>query len=182
MSLQHPPFEHLLTAGASLTESGHEWALGGSGLLFALGLADHVGDWDLQTDASADACEQVFAHHRYERFDANGCHADHKLTLHDAAVEIIIRFAFTTPLGVVRVPTRVSGWWREVPVASPEGWVVAYWLLGELDALPERTAKAERLLSRLAISGADAGRIAELLAQPLPEPLAERLRGLPVRD
>ncbi|MEO5987909.1 MAG: hypothetical protein ABIU54_10715 [Candidatus Eisenbacteria bacterium] len=178
----HPPFEHLTSAGARLTAAGHLWGLGGSGLLHALGLAEHVGDWDLQTDASAEACEALFTGLPYQRYDANGCHADHKLTLLDSDAEIIIRFAFATPGGVVRIPARVSGSWRGVPLAAAEGWAVAYWLLGELDGAPERSAKAGKLLAHLATWGADRARLAELLAQPLPGALAERLRALPTRS
>lgn len=178
MSVEHPPFEQLAAAAARLDAAHLEWALGGSGLLCALGLADHVGDWDLQTDASPEDCEAAFAGRPYERFDANGCHADHKLTLQDAAAEIIIRFAFATPRGVIRIPTRVSGQWRGLPLASPEGWAVAYWLLGELDRVPARTVKAERLLVHLATHGADPARLSELLAQPLPPLLSARLEAL----
>ena len=59
MSDVHPPFGQLVAAGERLTGAGHLWGLGGSGLLLALGLTDHVGDWDLQTDASADACQTL---------------------------------------------------------------------------------------------------------------------------
>ena len=96
----------------------------------------------------------------------------------DAEAEIIIRFAFATARGVVRVPTRVSGHWRGMPLASPEGWAVAYWLLGELDGAPERTVKAERLLAHLTTHGANPARLAEMLAQPLPVALAARLEAL----
>ncbi len=178
MSAVHPPFEQLAEAGARLDAAELGWALGGSGLLHALGLAEHVGDWDLQTDASPEDCESAFAGRPYERFDSNGCHADHKLALLDADAEIIIRFAFATARGVVRVPTRVSGHWRGMPLASPEGWAVAYWLLGELDGAPARMVKAERLLDHLAAHGADRARLAEMLAQPLPDALAARLEAL----
>lgn len=178
----HPPLEQLVEAGARLSAAGHEWGLGGSGLLFALGLAEHVGDWDLQTEASPEACEAIFMDRPYQRFDANGCHADHKLTLLDSEVEIIIRFAFATPRGVIRIPTRVSGLWQGLPLASPEGWTAAYWLLGELDNAPMRTAKAETLLAHFATHGADRARLAELLEQPLPAALAVRLAALPTRD
>lgn len=178
MSAVHPPFDQLAEAGARLDAAGLVWALGGSGLLHVLDLADHVGDWDLQTDASPEDCEAAFAGRPYQRYDANGCHADHKLTLLDADAEIIIRFAFATPRGVVRIPTRVAGHWRGMPLASPEGWAAAYWLLGELDGVPARTVKAERLLAHLDHEGAHQARLAELLAQPLPPALVERLAAL----
>jgi hypothetical protein len=177
----HPPIEQLLEAGARLDGAGIAWGLGGSGLLHALGLAEHVGDWDLQTDAGPEDCERAFAGRPWRRFDANGCHADHKLTLLDAEVEIVIRFAFATPRGVVRVPARRSGAWRGVPLAGPEGWAVAYWLLGELEHDASRTAKAEALLAHLAAGGADVARVAELRAQPLPPALDARLAVLPAR-
>jgi hypothetical protein len=79
----------------------------------------------------------------------------------------------------VRIPTRVTARWRELPVGSPEGWAVAYALMGELESAPRRTERAELLFAHLAAHGADAGTIAFLLAQPLPVELAARLTKLP---
>lgn len=174
----HPPLDLLREAGSRLTRAGIEWALGGSGLLHALALADEVGDWDLQTDASPEECEAALAGLAFERFDHGGCHADHKLALWDGTLEVVIRFAFFARGGIVRIPLRRSGEWQGVPLASPEGWAAAYALLGELEDSPARIAKSERLLGWLECEGACSAALDALLAQPLPAPLAARLGGL----
>ena len=112
---------------------------------------------------------------------STGCHADWKLAFEEARTEVIPRFAFFVPAGVVRVRLAVSRHWRGLPIASPEGWACAYWLMGEFDepSLRERRAsRAERLFAHLELAGADRERTAAMLAEPLPEPLADRLRAL----
>lgn len=174
-----PPLEPLLGVLARLRAAGVPHALGGSGLLAALGLVGHVNDWDITCDADLDALAALFADAPHERFGNSGCHADHKLNLEGGGIELIARFAFFVPLGVVRIPTRVTTRWRELPVGSPEGWAVAYALMGELENAPRRTERAELLFAHLAAHGADAEAVAFLLAQPLPAALAARLTNLP---
>jgi hypothetical protein len=101
-------------------------------------------------------------------------HADQKFALFDGTVELIVAFAFHVKGGIVHVPTRVTGRWDGVPLGSPEAWAVAYALLG-------RGAKSDLLFGRLRERGADPIVRAELLAQPLPEDVATRLRALPPR-
>src|SRR5262249_52649040 len=113
-----------------------------------------------------------------------GCHADWKLSFAEARTEIISRFAFFAPTGVVRVRLHVSRHWRGLPIASPEGWACAYWLMGELDEPSLRARRSERaawLLAHPAPSGAAPAGLDAMLAEPLPEPLAARLRSLPRR-
>ncbi len=179
MRAPHPPLTLLQEAGERLRRAGIEWGLGGSGLLHAHALASHIGDWDLQCDASPEECERALAGLVMHRSDHGGCHADHKLALWDGAVEVIARFAFFTPRGVVRIPARVNGSWQGVPLVSRECWAVAYTLLGELDGLPARTEKAEQLFDSLERTGADPSTVAALLSQPLSDGLLERLRSLP---
>jgi len=81
----------------------------------------------------------------------------------------------------VHVRLSVSRHWRGLPIASPEGWACAYWLMGEYDepSLRERrAARAESLLAHLERTGADRARAEAMLAEPLPEPLAARVRAL----
>lgn len=177
----HPPLALLIEAGARLDRAGIRWGLGGSGLLHAMGLAEHVGDWDLQTDAGPEACEQALAGLHLVRWDHNGCHADHKLAIWDGAVEVVIRFAFFTPRGVVRVPAAVHGQWQGLPLASAEGWATAYALLAELEGGPTRAEKSEALFEHLARTGVDGATLEALVAQPLPAALEARLRALPRR-
>ena len=179
--LRLPPLEPMRAITARLDAAGIEWGVGASGLLASLGLVDQVNDWDIQVEAGPDQVRAVFAGERYEFHGHGGCHADWKLAFADARTEVIPRFAFFAPAGIVHVRLAVSRHWRGLPIASPEGWACAYWLMGEYDepSLRERrAARAESLLAHLERSGADRARTEAMLAEPLPEPLAARVRAL----
>ncbi|MEO6461580.1 MAG: hypothetical protein ABIP29_00735, partial [Candidatus Eisenbacteria bacterium] len=123
-------------------------------------------------EADRDQVEPLFADLKPRFVGASGVHADSKLVLHDGVVELILRFAFTVPGGIVRVPTIVDGEWQGIPLGALEAWAAAYTLL-------ERPAKADLVFARLAERGARAEALAAVLSQPLPAELAERLRALP---
>ena len=179
--LRLPPLEPMRAITARLDAAGIEWGVGASGLLASLGLVDQVNDWDIQVEAGPDQVRAVFAGEPYEFHGHGGCHADWKLAFAEARTEVIPRFAFFAPAGIVHVRLSVSRHWRGLPIASPEGWACAYWLMGEYDepALRERrAARAESLLAHLERSGADRARTEAILAEPLPEPLAARVRAL----
>jgi hypothetical protein len=163
-----PPAAPLLAAIAALERAGLVCALGGSGLLASLGLADRVRDWDLTTDAPLDRLLPLFESRGPEAVGPSGVHADRKLVLDGGVVEIISGFAFRAPGGVVRIPTVVSGRRDGIPIGSPEAWAVAYVLLG-------RPAKSEALFGWLAAHGADPETVARLRAEPLPAALSARL-------
>lgn len=167
-----PPFAPLADASRRLTAAGIPHALGASGLLFAHGLSDHARDWDVTVEADRDQVEPLFADLQPRFVGSSGVHADSKLVLHDGVVELILRFAFVVPGGIVRVPTRVDGEWRGIPLGALEAWAAAYALLG-------RHAKADLVFARLAERGARAEALAAVLSQPLPAGLAARLRALP---
>ncbi len=166
-----PPSRPLLEAVRRLEGAGLVVALGGSGLLGALGLSTEARDWDLTTDSALEEVAAKLEGRELERLGPSGIHADHKLRLAGGAVEIICGFAIRSGESVVRIPTVVSARAERVPLGSPEAWAAAYALLG-------REEKSERLMRWLAARGADAGMIARLCAEPLPAPLAARLRAL----
>jgi hypothetical protein len=155
-----------------MERAGMVVALGGSGLLAALELTDSVGDWDLTTDAPLDRITAALAGEPFTHKGPDALHADHKLMLAGGSIDLIVGFAFHTPRGVVRIPTRASGRWNGIPIGSPEGWAVAYHLL-------DRPRKSEALWGFLGRRGADPGAVAQLLEQPLPPEVAHRLGGLP---
>lgn len=166
-----PPLEPLLVLVERMERSGIVVALGGSGLLAALGLADTVGDWDLTTDARLDRVTAALDGEPFTHKGSDELHADQKLMLAGGSIEVIVGFAFHTPHGVAHIPTRESGRWNGVPLGSLEGWAVAYHLLG-------RQEKSEALWRVLAHRGADREAVALLLKEPLPPDLAARLREL----
>ena len=169
-----PPFAPLAEASRRLATAGVPHALGASGLLFAHGLADHARDWDVTVEADRADVELLFEDTAPRFVGSSGVHADSKLVLHDGVVELILRFAFVVPGGIVRVPTLVDGSWRGIPLGALEAWAAAY-------ALLERPAKADLVFARLAERGARDSALAAVLGQPLPAALAARLRALPRR-
>jgi hypothetical protein len=179
--LELPPIEPLRRITELLDAAGIEWGVGASGLLASLGLVDRVNDWDVQVEAEPDVVRALFTGLSYEFHGHGGCHADWKLAFAQQRTEVIPRFAFFAPAGIVHVRLSVSRHWRGLPIASPEGWACAYWLMGEFDVpalRARRAARAEMLFAHLERVGADPARTAAMLAEPLPEPLAIRLRAL----
>lgn len=180
--METPPIESLQKVYARLVQAGVPCALGGSGLLAALGLVDHVGDWDLTVEGDVAAIAALFADLPLELAGNSGIHADHKVMLPGESSEVIVNFAFQVEGPVIRIPTLVSGTWNDVAIASPECWAVAYALMGEYEGVPRRTERAEILFSHLEETGADLEALRLLLAQPLPESLTRRLIALQARS
>ena len=171
-----PPLAPLHALLARLDAAGLDHALGASGLLAALGLITQVNDWDVTVAAPIEALERACADLGAERFGNDGVHADHKLTFLAERVELIADFAFFTPRGMVRIPVVTTAVWRDVPVGSPTAWAAAYALMGELEDSPRRRERAEILFAWLAGRPPEREVLEALLAQPLTEALAARLR------
>ena len=169
--LTTPPLEPLLEIVARLESEGIVCALGGSGLLAALELADTVRDWDLTAEAPLERLLPIAHGWPYETAGSDELHADAKLMFPGRSVEVIAQFAFRVPGGTVRIPTVVTGRWRGVPLGSPEAWAVAYDLL-------DRPAKRDLLLGHLRARGHDPALVERLLAEPLPERTARWIAAL----
>ena len=180
-SAPHPPLALLQEASARLTAAGVVHALGTSGLLFALGLVDHANDWDVTCDCDLSTLEQIFHDLPQVSQGNNGIHADRKLQLHGGAIELIARYAFFSGDQVIRIPTLVGETWNRVPLGKLEVWAAAYWLMGHLEDVPRRRERADLVFRHLLRHGAGGAALDALLAEPLPEALATRLRALPRR-
>jgi hypothetical protein len=167
-----PSWPRLAACVGRLEAAGVPVALGGSGLLAALGLADRIGDWDLTTDAPWERVAAALADEPHQDHGNDALHADRKRMIAGGEIEVIVGLAYFTPPGVVRIPTIESGRAAGVPLGSPECWAVAYALLG-------RPARSETLFRHLEARGANAGAVRRLLAEPLPDELAARLAALP---
>jgi hypothetical protein len=171
--IETPPLEGARQITGRLERLGLTCAIGGSGLLASLGLATHVRDWDLTTDAPRAAVEAALAGLDWEYKGSDELHADEKFMFPERALEVIRGFAFFSPGGIVRVPTIVTRRWAGLPVGSPECWAVAYHLL-------DRTEKRDALLQWLRSHGANRHTLEALLAQPLSRELAVTLTALPL--
>ncbi|MDF2628074.1 MAG: hypothetical protein K0R39_1905 [Symbiobacteriaceae bacterium] len=162
-----PPIEPLRLVVERLTSAGIQAALGGSGLLYSLGLVEAVRDWDLTTDAAlaevAGALKADIPWAPSPTGDQGYATVNRiNITPSGADIDMMIRFAVHSEGGVVTFPTIVTGHFRGIPVGSPEVWAVAYELIG-------RPAKATLLHDYLRRKGAQSDVAAKMLAQPLPE-------------
>jgi hypothetical protein len=128
----------------ALTVHGLNPALGGSGLLVALGLADVARDWDVTVDGGNTAVIAALDDSGLKYRDGtvrDGIYATGRRYVVDGGghdVDLLVNFALHAPTGAETLLTRVTGRWRGIPLADPAVWARAYRLLG-------RGAKAEAL-------------------------------------
>ncbi len=166
-----PPFEPLLRVHRALEQAGIPHALGGSGLLFHLGLCEAVRDWDVTTDEPWERVRPALAGLTFELILPRGVYATEamgRVQLDGCELDVMARFAVRTSGGVCRIPTIATGEWRGVPLGCPEAWAVAYLLL-------DREERAAALLEHLGRNGGCAGSVARMLKEPLPAHVRARL-------
>lgn len=170
-----PPLDALHRVTSLLASASIPHALGGSALLAALGLELNVRDWDLTTDESVDRVQPVIADLPHSLIGPNGPYETQgmfRISVCGASIDLMCRFALRTPSGVVRIPTLPGEVWNGVPLAGPLAWAVAYDLL-------DRTDKARSLWQFLKTRGAPHSHRHELLSQPLPRVVRDRIERLP---
>ena len=113
-----------------------EPALGGSGLLVALGLAEIAHDWDLTVDSPDDAVREVLDEGGFRFSDGTGgdpLYATRRRFVIDGgdhSIDLLVGFALRSADQVVPLPSQVTGSWRGLPLADPVVWEQAYVLLG----------------------------------------------------
>lgn len=119
-------------------------ALGGSGLLAALGLIDRVRDWDLTTDAEPELVATALRAAQLEHAEVtagDGGYATRARFLVDGGdheVDLLVGFGFRVGGSTIPIPTRVTGHWQGLPLGDPVKWAHAYRLMG-------RTGRADTL-------------------------------------
>jgi hypothetical protein len=129
-----------------LDDHGIVGAIGGSGLLAALGLTQAVRDWDITTDGTPSSVERALVEvgYPYQRGTVGtGSFASAGLYIVDAEtheVDVIVGFAVRIEGQRIELPTRVTGTWRSLPLADPTVWEQAYRAMGH-------TVKADLLVS-----------------------------------
>lgn len=171
------PRDMLYRVTKPLKQCGVSFSVGGSGLLYAHGLVDCVNDWDITTDhpfsdiAEALKAENWFPKPKTETFDS-----EYVLLLPEFNTEIIGSFRIITPTGVCEIPSYISTWWDEdIPLASPEAWLVAYRLMGRDD-------KADLLHGFIETNGVNRDIARHMLTQPLPQSLKTEAEALFIKS
>ncbi len=135
-----PPLPVVEAVLGAIHRQGAVAAVGGSGLLAALGLIDRVRDWDVTTDAQTMTVEAALQAHGLPAAPApvgEGRYATRaRFVIRDLDhnVEVLVGFALRDSKGnVVPLPTRVTRTWRGLPIADPDVWLKAYRLLQRHD-------------------------------------------------
>ncbi len=151
-----------------LASASIPYAVGGSCLLYSLGLADRMHDVDFTIDADLAqvlrALRGLTWHHAQHGDPPFASAYRLTIAISGPAVDLIGSFAIETAVGVCHLPTLVHSMWRGLPVASPEVWAVAYHLM-------KRREQADMLCKFIRGHGAQEGAVQALLRQPLPDEL-----------
>ncbi len=133
-----------------LQAEGMRPAIGGSGLLVALGLSDVANDWDLTLDAAPSTVTEALDRAGVQYSDGTyagdryGTGCRYVVDGGDHQVDVVVNFSLREASGVTALPARVTGEWRGLPLADPVVWARAYRLLDK----PNKAELLERWLSR----------------------------------
>lgn len=116
------------------------YALGGSGLLYYLGLIDKVNDWDLMVECSKEELLPVLEGLQWKEEKSGDFPFASQYRIHvpELNIDFIGSFALDSGKEIVRFPLDSCGEWDGVRVSCPEIWYVAYQMMG-------RESKAELL-------------------------------------
>ncbi|WP_456278431.1 hypothetical protein [Bacillus sp. AK128] len=154
------------------------YALGGSGLLYSLGLGNRVGDWDLTTDASLEEVTDALYPLPYNLISCGDYPFGTKFKLlfdTNPEIEIIGGFSIYHEDKLCTLPTIQAFRWKEIYVNSPVVWYVGYMLMG-------RIVKANLLKTYLINHGADHEAVRILLREPLPDYITKELKGFTIKN
>lgn len=151
----HPPLALVQVLYADLAARGRV-VLGGSALLYTLGLTETVRDWDLVTDVPADQVAEMLAVRGVPAVRRSGdslqfaTAALFQVHPGDHSIDVMVDFAVRASGETVPIPPRAWRPWNEMMLAAPQDWELAYRLMG-------RVEKADLLHDWLVNSGGPGG-------------------------
>ncbi len=133
-----PSFELLNVVTQRFKDEKITFVLGGSALLYSLGLLSDVKDWDLCVEVPLEQIEACLGGLNYSLLPNNEIFkSDFLIRVQDNAAEIDIigHFKIRRPDdgSIHRVPLKISHHWNGFPMADPHEWMVAYELMGRED-------------------------------------------------
>ncbi|MCC6278818.1 MAG: hypothetical protein IT289_12975 [Oligoflexia bacterium] len=132
-----PSLEALTTLSVKLSQLTIKHSLGGTGLLYALGLLKDVHDWDIQVDAAFEDLKDLLTDYKWTRLDQTERFASKflvQLNVDGTIIDLIGEFAIRDLKGAIhKIQNIVSGYWKGVPLGSPEQWHKAYQLMNRPD-------------------------------------------------
>lgn len=134
----HPPLRVVQALFADLAARGRV-VLGGSALLYALGLTEQVRDWDLVTDVPAEEVAQVLAARDLPAERRSGdspqfaTAALFRVDAGDHDIDVLVDFALRAAGEAVIIPPRSWRSWNQMMLAEPKDWEHAYRLMGRVE-------------------------------------------------
>lgn len=124
---------NLITITNQLKRENIRYALGGSGLLYVLGLVNHVNDWDITTEEFKKDVKGALSLFEVEEVSSGNFPfaSDYKLRIlkNNQEIEIIGSFSIHSSRGICTIPLVITSEWRGISIGSPESWYVAYKLM-----------------------------------------------------
>ncbi len=108
------------------------FSIGGSGLLYFLGLAPDCADWDILTEADLEEIKAAFYDKELYITGANRPFASSylvKLTILGIEFDIIGNFAIYTNNGIQSFPSNPKSNLCKYPISDPKQWIEVYRLL-----------------------------------------------------
>jgi hypothetical protein len=134
------------------------YALGGSGLLYSLGLIEAVNDWDITVECSRNELVQIL--NEFEWMEQNSGDypfaSKYRIQVPQFKIDFIGFFSLHSNSGIINLPVKQSTRWNGIKMGSPEVWYAAYKLMN-------RENKASLLYNYLKTNGANSEIIKQLL-------------------
>lgn len=137
MTASIPSFEALELISKRFVENKIIHALGGSGLLFALGVIEKVKDWDIATEAPLENVIEALKGLESKIIPNNELFKSQyliKVAIGNTEIDNIGYFSIKKSNGASHiVPVKNFKDWNGIPLADPYEWLLAYKLMGRED-------------------------------------------------
>lgn len=125
-------YEVLYPIISKLESDNIAYALGGSGLLFFLGLIDSVNDWDITVDCKKDTLIHAISGYDWidQRTGDYPFASQFRLSIHTHKIDFIGGFACYSNDTIIKLPVSYFLEIQGIKLSNPEIWYVAYDLMG----------------------------------------------------
>lgn len=120
------------------------YSLGGSGLLYYLGLTDAINDWDLTVECPKNKLIEVVQDYEWTEHPSGDYPfaSQYRISIDALQIDFIGYFAVHTDKAILHLPVHHMGRLDGINISSPEVWYLAYYFMN-------RRSKANTILNYL---------------------------------